>query len=114
MRLVVVDYLQLVANKAETREQSLNETTLILRQIAGRERLSMLTASQLNKHNAFHSCEAIGFHPHCVLHITPGFITIAKQRFGRRLIDVPCLRDGAVWRFVKARRVYDATTQQAA
>jgi len=103
-----------VANKAETREQSLDETTLTLQQIARRERLSILTASQLNKQNGLHSCAAIAFHAHCMLHISPGFISIAKQRFGRQLIDVPCLRDGAVWRFVNARGVYDATTQQAA
>jgi replicative DNA helicase len=98
--LVCVDYLQLIEASGDTRELALSETTRRLKLIALRERVVILTASQLNDNGLLHGCRAIGHHADAVLGISDKGISLLKFRRGQRNVIATCRLDGATSRFL--------------
>ena len=98
--LIIVDYLQLVEGSAEaTREMALSETARRLKNVAQRENVVIVTASQLNDEGRLHSCRAIGHHANLVLSIDKDQITVVKFRRGPQGVSVKCQLRGALSRF---------------
>ena len=94
--VVIVDYLQIVDYKADSRELMLSETTRKLKNLAQSEGIVLITASQVNENGALRESRAIGHHANVVIFITPDGplgddgapsameITVAKFRRGAR------------------------------
>jgi len=98
--MVVVDYLQLVGNKSESRELEVAGTSRALKSIAMREQVAMLTASQLNDGGLLRESRAIGHDADFVMLIKEDNIVVDKCRRGPRGIAIACHLQGDKSRFV--------------
>jgi replicative DNA helicase len=94
--VAIVDYLQIIDYKADSRELMLSEITRKLKNLAQSEGIVLITASQVNENGALRESRAIGHHANVVMFITadgpigddgsmpPQEITVAKFRRGAR------------------------------
>lgn len=94
--VAIVDYLQIVDYKADSRELMLSEITRKLKNLAQSEGIVLITASQVNENGALRESRAIGHHANIVIFITadgpigddgspPAMeMTVAKFRRGAR------------------------------
>lgn len=96
--LAVVDYLQLVEAPGDTRELAMSETARRLKTLALREKIAVLTASQLNDDGRLRESRSIGHHADIVLGILGG-IEVRKFRRGAANATIPATLDGAASRF---------------
>jgi replicative DNA helicase len=101
LRLLVVDYLQLVSNPGQdTRELAMSETARRLKNLALETGLAVLTASQLNDDGRLRESRAIGHHADVVLTISDdGKISSSKFRRGARDWMVQARLRGELGRF---------------
>lgn len=67
--IAIVDYLQLVECVGDTREQAVSEIARKLKVLAAKERIAVLTASQVNESGQLRESRAIGHHANAVIHI---------------------------------------------
>jgi replicative DNA helicase len=102
--MVIVDYLQLVGNKSETRELEVAGTSRALKAVAMREQIAMLTASQLNDGGLLRESRAIGHDADFVMLIKDENIVVDKCRRGPRGVAIACHLQGAHSRFVATAR----------
>ena len=113
--LAVVDYLQLVESVGDTREQAVSEIARKLKALAAQERITILTASQVNEGGQLRESRAIGHHANVVIHIAPDkaaehqsvspcTIKIAKFRRGAVKSISEVGLHGATSRFVELTR----------
>jgi len=98
--LAIVDYLQLVETKADSRELAMSEIARRLKATAQAENIAILTASQLNDNGQLRESRAIGHHSNLVLHITDDGIRCPKFRRGPSGWISPATLDGPTSRFV--------------
>jgi replicative DNA helicase len=81
--IIAVDYLQLVDHSdSDSREQNVSEIARRLKNLAGRTKASVVTASQLNEEGRLRESRAIGHHADIVLFIGDDNIEITKFRRG--------------------------------
>jgi replicative DNA helicase len=97
--LAVIDYLQLVQNKGDNREQAVSEIARDFKVLAGESKVAIFTASQLNDDGRLRESRAIGQHADTVLHIVKEGIEVAKQRNGPRGDLAHCRLRGELSRF---------------
>lgn len=98
--MVIVDYLQLVGNKSETRELEVAGTSRALKAVAMREKIAVLTASQLNDGGLLRESRAIGHDADFVMLIKEESIVVDKCRRGPRGVSFACHLQGDRSRFV--------------
>jgi len=98
--LAVVDYLQRVSSKGETRELAVASVAQTLKNIALRENIPVLTGSQLNEAGALRESRAIGHEADLVLVIGEDDLLVDKFRRGPAGAHLPCHLLGAQSRFV--------------
>jgi replicative DNA helicase len=96
----VVDYCQRVSNKGETRELVVAGVAQTLKNIALRENIPILTASQLNENGALRESRAIGHEADFVLVIGEDDLRVDKFRRGPCGVRLPCHLIGEQSRFV--------------
>lgn len=102
--MVIVDYLQRVSNKCDTRELEVASIARALKSIAMRENVPVLTASQLNDNGALRESRAIGHDADFVLVIGEDDLLVDKFRRGPCGVHLPCHLIGAQSRFVPTAR----------
>jgi replicative DNA helicase len=98
--LAVVDYVQRVSNKGETRELVVAGVAKTLKDIALRENIPVLTASQLNENGALRESRAIGHEADFVLVVCEDTLRVDKFRRGPCGVHLPCHLIGEQSRFV--------------
>ncbi len=98
--LAVVDYVQRVSNKGDTRELVVAGVAQTLKNIALRENIPVLTASQLNENGALRESRAIGHEADFVLVVCEDNLRVDKFRRGPCGVHLPCHLIGAHSRFV--------------
>ena len=98
--LAIVDYVQRVGIKAETRELEVATIARTLKTLALRENIPVLTASQLNDNGQLRESRAIGHEADFVLTINEEGLHVDKCRRGPRDVVLPCHLLGAQSRFV--------------
>ena len=99
IELVVVDYLQLVAAEAETRELAMSSIARTLKSIALRCKIAVVTASQLNEKGQLRESRAIGHHADAVISINGSSVSLVKFRRGPSGVIIPCTLNGSLSRF---------------
>lgn len=80
--MAVVDYIQRVSLKAEGRELEVSGVARKLKDIAMRENIPVLTASQLNDEGRLRESRAIGMEADIVIRIKDEFLVVEKSRRG--------------------------------
>jgi len=98
--LAVVDYVQRVGSEGETRELAVATVARTLKNIALRENIVVLTASQLNDNGQLRESRVIGQEADFVFRIIEDGLRVDKCRRGPRDITLPCHLLGAQSRFV--------------
>ena len=98
--LAIVDYIQRVSVNADNRELAVASVARTLKDIALRENIPVLTASQLNENGALRESRAIGHEADIVLVIGSDDIRVDKFRRGPSGVLLPCHLRGAQSRFV--------------
>lgn len=99
IKLVIVDYLQLVNDKAETRELAMSNIARTLKSVALREDVALVTASQVNEDGRLRESRAIGHHADAVLGVDKSGIFVNKFRRGPSGAKFPCTLNGSLSRF---------------
>lgn len=102
--IAIVDYVQRVGFKADTRELEVATIARTLKTLALREKIPVLTASQLNDNGQLRESRAIGHEADIVLTITENGLSVDKCRRGPRDVTLPCHLLGAQSRFVPTAR----------
>ena len=98
--VAVVDYIQRVGIEADTRELAVATVARTLKTIAMREKIVVLTASQLNDNGQLRESRNIGMEGDFVFRITENGLRVDKCRRGPRDVLLPCHLLGAQSRFV--------------
>jgi replicative DNA helicase len=98
--VAVVDYVQRVISKGDTRALAVASVAQTLKNIALREKIVVLTASQLNSNGALFDSSVIGHEADFVFRITEDGLRADKARRGPRDTTLPCHLLGAQSRFV--------------
>jgi predicted ATP-dependent serine protease len=98
--VAVVDYIQRVTSKGDTRALAVGGVAQTLKNIALREKIVVFTASQLNSNGALFEASAIGHEGDFVFRITEEGLRVDKCRRGPRDVTLPCHLLGAQSRFV--------------
>lgn len=109
LKLIVVDYLQLVrGNRArgESREEEVARVSAGLKQLAKKFNCTVLSASQLNDQGQTRESRAIEQDADALLFIVEDGIKIGKLRNGERDNVIPLFLDGSIQRFTCNRRDY--------
>ena len=96
----MVDYIQRVGIEADTRELAVATVARTLKTIAMREKIVVLTASQLNDNGQLRESRNIGMEGDFVFRITENGLRVDKCRRGPRDVLLPCHLLGAQSRFV--------------
>jgi len=100
VRLVVVDYLQIMHLSGESnRERAVSECARQLLVLSATENVAILTGSQLNENGQLRESRAPAHHADAVLAIADGAIQCPKFRHGPSLWSVPAVLRGEVSRF---------------
>lgn len=99
VRLVVVDYIQIIEAKGDTRENTVSECARQLLVLAATENVAILTGSQLNEQGQLRESRAIGQHANAVLAIADKAIKCPKFRRGPSIWSIPAVLRGEVSRF---------------
>jgi replicative DNA helicase len=102
--VAVVDYIQRVGIEADTRELAVATVARTLKTIAMREKIVVLTASQLNDNGQLRESRNIGMEGDFVFRIIEGGLRVDKCRRGPRDVTLPCHLLGAQSRFVPTAR----------
>jgi replicative DNA helicase len=97
--LACVDYLQLARCPAPTRQLEVAETSRRLKATAMRERVAILTASQVNDEGRLREARDIGFDADHVWLIGDKSMFVEKYRNGARNVSLPCELNGTLFRF---------------
>lgn len=100
--IAVVDYIQRVALKADSRELEVSGVARRLKDVAMRENIPVLTASQLNDEGRLRESRAIGMEADFVILIQEGRLVVNKSRRGPAGEDIAvrCRFEGDKSRFV--------------
>ena len=101
--LVVVDYLQLVNDKADSRELAMSNIARTFKSIALHNDVALVTASQVNEDGRLRESRAIGHHADAVLAIDKSGILVRKFRRGPSGVKFPCTLNGSLSRFEEQR-----------
>jgi replicative DNA helicase len=101
--VAIVDYIQRISLKAEGRELEVSGVARKLKDIAIRENIPVLTASQLNDEGRLRESRAIGMDADVVMLIKDEFIVVDKSRRGAcgESVFVRCHLQGDKSRFVQ-------------
>ncbi len=102
--VAVVDYIQRVSHKADTRELEVSAIARTLKTLALRENIVVLTASQLNDNGLLRESRAVGHEADFVLTIGDDGLRVDKFRRGPHGDLLPCHLLGAQSRFVPTAR----------
>ena len=102
--IAIVDYIQRVGIKADTRELEVATIAKTLKTLALRENIPVLTASQLNDNGQLRESRAIGHEADFVMTINEEGLHVDKCRRGPRDVLLPCHLLGAQSRFVPTAR----------
>lgn len=98
--IAIVDYVQRVGIKADNRELEVATIARTLKTLALREKIPVLTASQLNDNGQVRESRAIAHEADHLLVITENGLRVDKCRRGPRDVLLPCHLLGAQSRFV--------------
>jgi replicative DNA helicase len=98
--IAVVDYLQLVEAKADSRELAMSEIARRLKAVAQAENIACATASQLNDNGQLRESRAIGHHANLVLGIGDDGLSCKKFRRGPMGWTIPAELHGPTSRFI--------------
>jgi replicative DNA helicase len=105
--IAIVDYIQRVGIKADTRELEVATIARTLKTLALRENIPVITASQLNDNGQLRESRAIGHEADFVMTINEEGLHVDKCRRGPRDVLLPCHLLGAQSRFVATSKDRD-------
>lgn len=101
--IAIVDYIQRISHKAESRELEVSGVARELKDVAMQADIPVLTASQLNDEGRLRESRAIGMEADAVILIKDDFLVVDKSRRGPagEAVAVRCHLQGDKSRFVQ-------------